>query len=98
MPLFSSAHPSVHPSIQHSSSSMVLFCFFLLGPHPRHMHVPRLGVESELQLPPYSTATATQDPSRIWDLHCSLQQCQILNPLSEAGDQTRILTDNYVGF
>ena len=26
--------------------------FFLSGPHPRHMEVPRLGVESELQLLP----------------------------------------------
>ena len=26
-----------------------LFCLFvLLGPHPRHMEVPRLGVKSEL--------------------------------------------------
>ena len=31
-------------------------------PHPRHMEVPRLGVESELQLPVYTTATATPDP------------------------------------
>ena len=29
------------------------------------MEVPRLGVESELQLPVYTTATATKDPSRI---------------------------------
>ena len=28
------------------------------------MEVPRLGVESELQLPAYTTATATLDPSR----------------------------------
>ena len=27
------------------------------------MEVPRLGVKSELQLPAYTTATATQDPS-----------------------------------
>ena len=26
----------------------VLFFAFSLGPHPRHMAVPRLGVESEL--------------------------------------------------
>ena len=40
------------------------FFFFLvfLGPHPRHMEVPRLGVKSELQRPAYSTATATPDP------------------------------------
>ena len=34
-----------------------------LGPHLRHMEVPRLGAESELQLPAYTTATATRDPS-----------------------------------
>ena len=31
------------------------------------------------------------DLSRIWDLHHSSRQCQILNPLSEARDQTRNL-------
>ena len=43
------------------------------------MEVPRLGVESELQLPAYITATAMQDPSRISDVHHSLWQSQILN-------------------
>ena len=52
------------------------------------MEVPRLGVESELQLPSYTTATATQDPSRVCDLHHSSGQCRILNPLSEARDGT----------
>jgi len=33
-------------------------------------------------------ATATPDLSRIQDLHGSLQQHQILNPLSEARDHT----------
>jgi len=32
------------------------------------MEVPRLRGESELQLPAYTTATATQDPSRVCDL------------------------------
>ena len=32
------------------------------------MEVPRLGVESELQLPAYTTATAMPDPSNVWDL------------------------------
>ena len=31
-----------------------VFCF--LGLHPRHMEVPRLGVQLELQLPAYATA------------------------------------------
>ena len=41
------------------------------------MEVPRLGVESELQLLAYTTATAMPDP----------------NPLSEARDRTLILMD-----
>ena len=31
------------------------------------MEVPRLGVESELQLPAYTTVTAIRDPSCICD-------------------------------
>ena len=38
-------------------------------------------------------STATPDPSQIGNLCCSLQQCQILNPLSEARDLTCILMD-----
>ena len=33
----------------------------ILWPHPQHMEVPRLGVESELQLPANTTVTATRD-------------------------------------
>ena len=61
------------------------------------MEVPRLGVGSELQLPTYTratvTATAMPDLIHICDLHRSLQQCQLLNPLSKAKDQTHILMD-----
>ena len=57
------------------------------------MEVPRLGVELELQLLAYTTATATLDPSHVCDLHHSLQQCWILNSLSGARDQTLILMD-----
>ena len=64
-----------------------------LGPHLWHMEVPRIGVESELQLPAYTTATATRDPSCIFDLQHSSQQHQILNPLSEARDRTCVLMD-----
>ena len=53
-----------------------------------HMEVPRLGVESALQPPAYATARATWDPSRIRDLHHSSWQRWILNPLSQARDQT----------
>ena len=72
---FLSFLPSFHPS-------------FLFTAPPAHMEVPRLGVELALQLPACTTATATPDPNCICDLCRSLWQCQILNPLSEARDQT----------
>ena len=55
------------------------------------MEFSRLGVRSELQLPAYSTATAMWDLSLVWDPHHSSWQCRILNPLSEARDQTPVL-------
>ena len=57
------------------------------------MEVPKLGVESELQLPVYARATAMPDPSRTCDLHHRPGQHRILNPLSEARDRTGILLD-----
>ena len=66
-------------------------CFCFLGPHTWHMEVPRLGVQSELQLPAYATASATSDLSRNCNLHHSSQQRCILKPLSEARDRTRNL-------
>ena len=63
------------------------FVFTFLWPHLWHTKVPRLGVESELQLPAYAAATATPDLSCVCDLHHSSQQRQILNPLSEARDR-----------
>ena len=57
------------------------------------MEVPRLGVELELQLPTYATATATPDLSHICDLYHSSQQRWTLNSLSRARDQTHLLMD-----
>ena len=48
------------------------------------MEVPRLGVESELQLLAYTTATVMQELSCVCDLHHSSGQRQIPNLLSEA--------------
>ena len=70
---------------------IIIIIIVFSGPLPQHMEVSRLGVQSELQLPVYTTARAMQDPSRVCDLHHSSWQCQILNPLSEARDQTRML-------
>ena len=66
--------------------SLLIF-FFFLGSYQQHMEVPSLGVESELQLPSCTTATATLDPSCVFNPHSS-RQCWIVNPLSEARDQT----------
>ena len=62
------------------------------------MEVPGLGVESELQRLVYTRATATMDPNHICDLCLSSQQCQILNPLSKAWDQTPNHHRDYVRF
>ena len=62
------------------------FFFFFLGLPLQHIEVPRLGVESKLQLPVYTTATVTPDVSHICDLYHSLWKCRILNPLSKAKD------------
>ena len=68
-----------------------LCCF--LGPYLWHMEVPRLEVKSDLQLPAYTTATATATPDQscICNLHHSSHQCWILNPLREARDWTHNL-------
>lgn len=51
----------------------------------------QIGVKLELQLPAYTTGTAMQNPSHVRNLHSSATH--ILNPLSEARDQTCILMD-----
>ena len=54
----------INPDFNYASKFFFLsfFFFFFLGPHLQHMEVPNLGVESELQLPAYTTAIA------MWDL------------------------------
>ena len=55
------------------------------------MEVPRRRVKSELQVPAYATAMTTPDLSHICELHHSLWQHQVLNPLNplrEAREQT----------
>ena len=71
--------------------SFLFFCF--LGPYPRHMEVPRLWVELELQPLPYTAATATRDSSHVCSLHHRSWQCQIPNPTDRGRDWTRILMD-----
>ena len=67
---------------------IVTIFFVFLGPRPRHLEVPRLGVQTELEMAADTTATATATPdlSHVCNLHHSSWQCRILNPLSEARD------------
>ena len=65
--------------------------------HLLHMDVSGLKVKLGLQLPAYTTATATPDPNHNWKLYSSLQQHQIFNPLSKARDPTHLLTDTILG-
>ena len=64
---------------------------FFLGPHPRHVEVPRLGVKRQLQLP--ACTIAMPDLSLICDLCRSSRQRWIPNPLSTARDQACFLMD-----
>ena len=58
------------PSSDTAASTVLFLFFFFKGPHLWHMEAPRLGVESGLQLPAYTTAKP--DPSCVCDLHWQL--------------------------
>ena len=73
--------------------SIFLFVFCLFRAATVAYGSSRAGVESELHLLAYTTATVMQDPSCVCDLRHSSGQCWILNPLSEARDRTLILID-----
>ena len=78
----------------HICHSVISSLLFFLGLHLRHIDVPRLGVESELKL-----RTRSQPQAKTSELHLgtmsqlSGRQLWILNPLSEAREQTHILVD-----
>ena len=57
------------------------------------MEVSRLGVESELHQPAYTTAIAAWDPSHVCHLHHSYRQHQVPDRLNKARDRTYILMD-----
>ena len=78
-------------SQQKLSILFIYFCF--KGSHLWHREVTRLGVELVLLLLAYTTARATPDLRHGCNLHHSSQQHWILNPLSEAGEQTCIPMD-----
>ena len=85
VPEFFPSQPLKESECQFHLGMIFFFFFFLLG-----LHLPygssQARVKSELQLQVYTTATATPDLSPTCDLYHGLQQCRILNPLSEARD------------
>ena len=61
------------------------------------MDIPRLGVQSKLELPAYTTATATPNPSYVCDLHVSSRQPGSLSHGARPGIEpapSRILNHN----
>ena len=71
-----------------NESKLGIILFFFLGLQVQHMEAPRLGIELELQLLAYVTATAILDLSPIFNLRHRSRQHSILNPLSEVRDRT----------
>ena len=64
---------------------MYLFFFSFLGQHLWHKEFPRLGVELEMKLPAYATATATWDLSHIYDLDTACSNTRSLTHWERAG-------------
>ena len=82
----------------HLDPSISLFFSVFLGPHLQDMEVPRLGVKSELQLPPYTIATATRDPSSICNLHTAHGNTGSLTHWARAGIEPKSLWIPAVSF
>ena len=85
-------HANIHTRYWCVCACVCIFTHFFsflvfLGLHLWHMEVPRLRVESELQLLAYTTATAIQDLSHICNTTVH-RNAWILNSLSEARDWT----------
>ena len=58
----------------------IFYFFAFLGPHPQHMEVPGVGVESELQLSAHTAARAMRDPCRLCNLQQRSRRCRTLDP------------------
>ena len=69
-----------------------MYVFFRAAPvaYKNSQGMGRIGAAILLA---YAIATAMQDLSLVCELHHSSWQCRILDPMSEARDQTCILMD-----
>ena len=89
--------PTFAPPLLYTAAhrSFFFFFFFFLGPQWRHMEIPgcmgQIGAAAASLS--HSHSHTGSEPSHIFNLHSSLWQCWILNPLSEARDQTCNLMD-----
>ena len=87
---------SLSPLVSQQENLFILWAlinyyyFFFQGQTCGIWKLPAKG-QSELQLPAYTTATATWDLSQVWDLNYSSWQYQTLNPMRKARDWTLIL-------
>ena len=80
----------LYSNVKWKLKQLFIYLFLFRATSEAYMEVPRLRVESELQLPAYITATATPDPRLVCSLHHSSHQCWILTPLREVRDWTQI--------
>ena len=78
-PIKTSAGNLIKEHINITGKTQLFFYFIFLGLHLKHMEVPGLKVESEVQLLAYTTATATPDPSNVCKLHCSSEQWPLMS-------------------
>ena len=86
--------PFFTPNIKLANSLLPQIYFYLFTIVLLFMAMPVAHGSSQARSQlAYSTATAMDVPSCICDLHQSSQQCQILNPLSEARDKPHVLMD-----
>ena len=80
------------PQIKYFSFSFYYYYFLsfwhLLGHSRGTWRFPGQGSNRSCSCQAYATATPTQDPIHVCNLHHSSQQRWILNPLSEARDWT----------
>ena len=87
---------SIFPQVKIGFTFFPPFClffpfFFFLGLHLWHIEVPWLGVKLELQLPTYTTATATRDLSCICDLQPQLMAMPDPKPTEQGQESSWIL-------
>ena len=83
-----SRNVSVTPLVPYRQLRPKRLLNFLFMATPAGYRSSQAGVELELQLLAYTTATAVQDSILICDVHYSSRQHWILNLLSEARNQT----------